>query len=128
MSPNPEDIVNAQIESSQKYGGHGLLEDLVEPVGDGGQAPSPQATEKDAAVQTSGVRVKDKRVKVSVQPKQKDVFQSLTDKIFAFVVEQPEFYTILQYPLPVRKQFGREVGKLISRFPHFKKAGFRDPA
>ena len=75
------------------------------------------------------VKVTDKRgtPKVEVVPAQQDVFTSMLEKTFKFVVEQSEFYTILQYPRPVRKKFGRELGKLMSTFPHMSKAGFRGP-
>ena len=75
------------------------------------------------------IKVTDKRQlpKVEVVPAQQDVFTSMLEKTFRFVVQQPEFLAILQYPRPIRKKFGRELGRLMSTVPNLREVGFRGP-
>ena len=45
----------------------------------------------------------------------------LMQKTFQFIVNQPEFYHVLGLPAGVRKQIGRDFGKLLTRVPHMRR-------
>lgn len=64
-----------------------------------------------------------------LEPKRVDLEQKkdptaiLMEKVFVFVMNQPEYYEILKFPQPVRKQIARDIAKVMTRFPHYTKVG-----
>lgn len=52
-----------------------------------------------------------------------DPVDALLGKVFKFIVEQPEFYKILQLDKPTRKRLEKAIAKMMTRYPHLQKLG-----
>jgi hypothetical protein len=50
-----------------------------------------------------------------------DPATELINKTFRFIVEQPEFYHILQLSRAERKMVAKQIAKVMTTFPHFNK-------
>lgn len=66
-------------------------------------------------------KVTDKRINLDRPPTPNEAAASLLNKVFVFVTNQPEFYTVLTFSREQRKQFGKDLAKMVTRFPRLVK-------
>lgn len=69
---------------------------------------------------TNAPKVTDKRRKYHVDS-EGDPVDRLVRKTLDYVMNQPEFYRLLQLPKPARKLIANRIAKTITNFPRFQK-------